>query len=341
MADRMPFALNGPSRPRVGPSAPAELAWLSHLVITRAPYSVPALEELAQLLPDLPRRAPALREEFVRLWEDDLDAVTELVVLAREADAILSDDPAPFLSGLEAAWRRSIEVGALRSESDADRNAVIHRLERLRKEPAIRRRYQDWLRRLWALAEPEWQARGRGVVGEACADLERRLDAGESVADWLLPRHPGWAGFRSDRRDGGFGGEPLWVSPLYFCLSGGSLLEVRGIVHVGLPGGSLTPSRKLVDANQVAGLLKVLSEPARVAVLLHLLSDSGGVMEISRQLRMSQPVVSGHLKQLREAGLVAAWTAGGRTSYSTDLGRVERLLDDARSLITHWRRPKS
>ena len=52
---------------------------------------------------------------------------------------------------------------------------------------------------------------------------------------------------------------------------------------------------------------------------------------------MSQPVVSGHLKQLREAGLVAAWTSAGRTVYSTDLGRVERVLGDARALIAHWR----
>ena len=87
----------------------------------------------------------------------------------------------------------------------------------------------------------------------------------------------------------------------------------------------------------MASSLKVLSEPARVAVLLHLLTESAGVMEVARRLEMSQPVVSGHLKQLREAGLVAAWTSAGRTVYSTDLGRVERVLGDARALIAHWR----
>jgi DNA-binding transcriptional ArsR family regulator len=339
MAGALPF-LSGSQPPEIGPSAPTELAWLAHLVAGRASYSDLALAELNQLLPELGNRVPELRSAYQKIWPDDLDDSTELLVLAKGEGALLAPDLDAFLAGLEAACRRSAAPGDLRTESDSDRQATEARLQRLRREPSLRRRYRTWLGQIWEIATPVWQKHGRSFVAGACADLGRRLDAGETVADWLSPRHPGAAAFRADRHGGGFAGLPIAVSPIYFCMSGGTLVELGGVLHLGLPGNSLAPSRKFSDAAQVASLIKILSEPARVAVLLHLLTDSGGVMEISRQLRMSQPVVSGHLKQLREAGLVAAWTASGRTSYSTDLGRVERVLEDVKSLITHWRRAR-
>jgi DNA-binding transcriptional ArsR family regulator len=65
-------------------------------------------------------------------------------------------------------------------------------------------------------------------------------------------------------------------------------------------------------------------------------SAPAGVMELARSLRISQPTVSGHLKVLREAGLVQAQRRGGRSVFTGSLKRVERVLEDARATIARW-----
>ena len=53
-------------------------------------------------------------------------------------------------------------------------------------------------------------------------------------------------------------------------------------------------------------VFEVIVEPNRRAILSLLVSSQQSVGEIARQLRMSQPTVSKHLRVLREAGFVEA-----------------------------------
>jgi len=46
--------------------------------------------------------------------------------------------------------------------------------------------------------------------------------------------------------------------------------------------------------------------------------------------------VSGHVKVLRDAGLVQARRAGSRTIFVGSRKRIERLLEDARATIARW-----
>ena len=59
-------------------------------------------------------------------------------------------------------------------------------------------------------------------------------------------------------------------------------------------------------------------------------------MDVARVLHVSQPTVSGHLKVLRDAGLVQPRRAGGRTVFISSRKRIERLLEDARATIARW-----
>jgi DNA-binding transcriptional ArsR family regulator len=45
---------------------------------------------------------------------------------------------------------------------------------------------------------------------------------------------------------------------------------------------------------------------------------------------------SGHLKVLREAGLVQARRSGSRTVFVDSRKRIERLLEDARATLARW-----
>ncbi len=92
----------------------------------------------------------------------------------------------------------------------------------------------------------------------------------------------------------------------------------------------------------------ILAEPNRRAILSLLVSSQQSVGEIERQLRMSQPTVSKHLRVLRQAGFVEstvdaqrrvyrlkpepfeevdAWLAPFRRFWSAHLDALERHLD--------------
>ena len=98
----------------------------------------------------------------------------------------------------------------------------------------------------------------------------------------------------------------------------------------------------------VESVFEIIAEPNRRAILSLLVSSQQSVGEIERQLRMTQPTVSKHLRVLREAGFVEsmvdaqrrlyrlkpepleevdAWLAPFRRLWSVHLDALERHLD--------------
>jgi DNA-binding transcriptional ArsR family regulator len=65
----------------------------------------------------------------------------------------------------------------------------------------------------------------------------------------------------------------------------------------------------------VETVFEVIAEPNRRAILGLLAGSQQSVGEIERQLRMSQPTVSKHLRVLREAGFVEATVDAQRRLY--------------------------
>src|SRR5215472_13878736 len=68
----------------------------------------------------------------------------------------------------------------------------------------------------------------------------------------------------------------------------------------------------------------IVAEPNRRAILSLLLSSERSVGEIERELRLSQPSVSKHLRVLREAGFVESRIEAQRRLYRL---RPEPLLE--------------
>jgi DNA-binding transcriptional ArsR family regulator len=98
----------------------------------------------------------------------------------------------------------------------------------------------------------------------------------------------------------------------------------------------------------VESIFEIIAEPNRRAILSLLVSSEQSVGEIERQLRMSQPTVSKHLRVLREAGFVEStvdaqrrlyrlkpkplqevdmWLAQFRRFWSAHVDALERHLD--------------
>jgi DNA-binding transcriptional ArsR family regulator len=98
----------------------------------------------------------------------------------------------------------------------------------------------------------------------------------------------------------------------------------------------------------VESVFEIIAEPNRRAILSLLVSSEQSVGEIERQLRMTQPTVSKHLRVLREAGFVEStvdaqrrlyrlkpepfqelddWLAQFRRFWSSHVDALERYLD--------------
>jgi len=79
-----------------------------------------------------------------------------------------------------------------------------------------------------------------------------------------------------------------------------------------------------------AAAFTALGDPTRMKVLERLRSGPLAVGEIARNLPVSRPAVSQHLKVLKEAGLVIDHAEGTRRVYQIDphgLGQIRRWLD--------------
>jgi DNA-binding transcriptional ArsR family regulator len=71
--------------------------------------------------------------------------------------------------------------------------------------------------------------------------------------------------------------------------------------------------------------LGVLGDPTRRAILERLRGGPLAVAEIARDLPVSRPAVSQHLRVLKEAGLVSERRSGTRRLYRLDLNGLAAL----------------
>lgn len=80
------------------------------------------------------------------------------------------------------------------------------------------------------------------------------------------------------------------------------------------------------QADQAAGLMKALSNPARLLILCMLVEGEKSVAELEAGLNTSQPNVSQHLARLRFEGWVSTKRDGRMVYYSISDPRVELVL---------------
>ena len=79
-------------------------------------------------------------------------------------------------------------------------------------------------------------------------------------------------------------------------------------------------------AYQAAGLL-ALGDPTRLAILARLADRPRAVVELARELPVSRPAVSQHLRVLKDAGLVIDQAVGNRRIYRVDPDGLAALRD--------------
>jgi DNA-binding transcriptional ArsR family regulator len=325
---------------RVTPSVAAELGWILNLLVQSARYAEPALEELDRtLLPGVADLRPRIKQRYSTLWEDRVAGCPELLVALDEGDGRETTDVRGVLADLSTLPKITSRRPELLSEPAAERRLIRRRIAALDTDIRLRRAYRDILATVWELAEPKWVRRGNVAAEKACREWTGWLHDVTTATELirLMPaRHPLIASdpaaaatlLRRRRR--------FALVPMYFCMSGGHVGDLGQHLQIGVPGSALEPVRQSRDADFVAYRLRLLAEPTRVRILMHLMSEPAGVMQIARSLCISQPVVSEHIRRLVAAGIVRRTGKVNRTVYGLALPRLERVLEDARSTLFRW-----
>lgn len=80
---------------------------------------------------------------------------------------------------------------------------------------------------------------------------------------------------------------------------------------------------------EAAALFRVLGSESRLELLQLLASDSMPVSALAMSSGMSQPLVSQHLKTLREAGIVAVVRTGREAHYRLADHHIAHVVEDA------------
>jgi DNA-binding transcriptional ArsR family regulator len=84
-------------------------------------------------------------------------------------------------------------------------------------------------------------------------------------------------------------------------------------------------------------LLKTLSDPTRRAIFERLCRDGKTtVVKLTAQAGVSQPVVSKHLRILKQAGLVNGHHAGRETHYRAYPQALHPLIDWTNQMTKFW-----
>jgi DNA-binding transcriptional ArsR family regulator len=86
----------------------------------------------------------------------------------------------------------------------------------------------------------------------------------------------------------------------------------------------------------VESVFEIIAEPNRRAILSLLVSSQQSVGDIERQLRMTQPTVSKHLRVLRESGFVESTVDAQRRLYRLKPEPFEQLDDWLAQFRRFW-----
>jgi DNA-binding transcriptional ArsR family regulator len=324
------FYLN---RNRSGAEDDDALPWARSLWRDR-PEVAGAAAELARR--DVPSPAPAL------------------FPLAMTSGHALDDDPGRFLAAVpslaDAAAARVREAGReAGAPDDAEAAARVGDVDEALARWLLSPDDPDWpqavqagLGALWDEIGPDWHETGRPLA-EAAAERVRAALADHADVLRALPEHH-FAQFEklaASLRDAADRGR-LWIVPLALAAAGGfhTVIDDTTALGFGLQSESVH-ARAEQRVAAAAATAKALADPTRL-MLLHLVARypnlSLTVGDLARQLGVSQPTVSGHLKQLRDAGLVRSERRGNRSyprvdrpSLDAALDRIGRVLDAERS----------
>lgn len=286
---------------------------------------------LGRIYEETPRLAEQVRALWGPLETTDCGGSMELAILAHHGGLLFTLEAEELLGRLEDLCATAPVDLRLDSETEDDRAAVRNRLARLRSSAETRRAYVEAVRDVWSAIRPDWVHNGLRSVEAAVA---ARREIQHRGAPWQEIAHsthtPG--GHLLEDLVGSLPPEGIVaVVPAYFAHLG-SLADLPGMVLIGVRAeGSGAEARARTEI--LARRLKTISDPTRLAMVEVLRSAPSTVTELATLFGLAQPTVSNHVKVLRDAGLVANSTEGGRRVLVLQRDALDALLDGLQGMV--------
>lgn len=196
---------------------------------------------------------------------------------------------------------------------------------------------QQTLQGLWGHLQSDWQLEGLETIQEASAQLLSEARASGDVLRVLPPHH--FVSLESTVADIRLRSQhvQLVVAPLYFASLGGYKFEIGRAIYLGFGVRSeklFFERRKHV--HDLAANLKAFADPTRLMLLVlisRLRRFPLTVGDLARQLGVSQPTASGHLKLLRSLDLVEVVKRGNRSYYRVRESHLATMLSELQEAL--------
>lgn len=250
--------------------------------------------------------------------------------------------PGRFVKHLEAQRRKVLAECAgdeTRQKKESKKfQGPLDRFSQLKQGKEVRR-YAQMLSDLWAVLEPLWLGEGLEEARRASELFEAKYRHSGDVLEALPPHHfvqfeAGAEEIRASQKKGS-----LVVVPLYFALGGGFNFDMADTHYIGYGIQSERFYEELsAQVEATAAHMKALADPTRLMLLTLIAryeSFAMTVSDLAKQLGVSQPTASGHLKQLKEAGLIGFEKHGNKTLHRVNSAALEATLEGLRRLLLH------
>lgn len=217
---------------------------------------------------------------------------------------------------------------------------MLERAEML-KQPEVRKRYLALLKQLWKVLEPIWKEEGYAESKRASEAFLNKYRETGNVLDAIPAHH--FTQFEASQKHIQTSLEKgkLLVVPLFFAAAGGFSFDFADSHYIGYGIQSEHLFEKLLtQVEKVAPKMKALSDPTRLMMLTLIARYENFVLtvgDLATQLGVTQPTASGHLKLLKEAGLVALKKHGNKSFYHVNSDAIKQAIAEISDLVL---RPK-
>jgi DNA-binding transcriptional ArsR family regulator len=90
------------------------------------------------------------------------------------------------------------------------------------------------------------------------------------------------------------------------------------------------------EQNRLASIFRVLSNPARIAILQYLSKQQGCICnDIVEEIGLAQPTISQHLKELKNIGLIQGEIEGKKVCYCINKQKWLQLKELTQSFFVN------
>jgi len=84
--------------------------------------------------------------------------------------------------------------------------------------------------------------------------------------------------------------------------------------------------KKSIDFEEISNLLKPLSHPHRLEIVIGLYHDECNVSRCQKRMNLPQSTISQHLRILKDAGIVKAHREGNKVCYTVVNDFIKKII---------------